>query len=98
MVGRSNPSSEFVEDNNEGSLILSLPDFNEPFVLEIDASETGLGTIMSQRGHPIAFFSHALTGRAQYKLVYERELMAIVIDVQKWRHYLLGKHFIVKTE
>ena len=32
--------------------ILSLPDFNEPFVLEIDASGTGLGMVMSQRGRP----------------------------------------------
>ena len=32
--------------------ILSLPDFNEPFVPEIDASATGLGVVMSQRGRP----------------------------------------------
>ena len=77
--------------------ILSLLDFNEPFVLETEASRTGLGVVMSQRGHPIAFFSHALTGKAQYKSVYEKELMAIVMAIQKCRHYLLGQHFIVKT-
>ena len=66
--------------------ILSLPNFNEPFVLETDASRTGLGAVMSQRGLPIAFFNHGLTSKAQYKSVYKRELMA----VQKWRHYLLG--------
>ena len=70
--------------------ILSLTDFNEPFVMETDASRTGLGTVMSQRGCPIAFFSHALIGKAQYKLVYERELMVIVMDIQKWGHYILG--------
>ena len=77
--------------------ILTLPDFNEPFVLETDASGTGLDAVMSQIGSPIAFFSHALTGKAQYKSVYERELMAIVMVVQKWRHYLLVRHLIVKT-
>ena len=78
--------------------ILSLPDFNETFMLEIDASGIGLGAVMSQRGRLITFFSHALTGKAQYKLVYERELMVIVMAIQKWRHYLLGRHFIVKID
>ena len=53
---------------------------------------------MSQRGRLIVFSSHALTGKAQYKLVYERELMVIVMAIQKWRHYLLRRHFIVKTD
>lgn len=44
------------------------------------------------------FFSKGLDIRGQEKSIYEKELMAIVLAVQKWREYLLGRHFVVWSE
>ena len=75
--------------------VLALPDWNIPFTIETDASDVGLGAVISQNGNLIAFFSQKLSTRAQNKSIYERELMAVVLSVQKWRHYLLAKKFSI---
>ena len=51
-----------------------------------------------QQRRPIAFFSKALSDGNLAKSVYEKELMALVLCIQHWRHYLLGREFIVHTD
>lgn len=78
--------------------VLALPNFNEDFFIEADASGSGMGDVLQQGGHPLAFISKVLSGRKQALSAYEWELMAIIFAVQQWRSYLVGRPFIIRTD
>ena len=79
-------------------LVLALPDFSKSFVIEFDASSVGIGAILMQGQRPIAFHSQALKGRSLHLSTYENEFLALIIAIKRWRPYLLGKPFIIKTD
>ncbi|CAK9816796.1 Retrovirus-related Pol polyprotein from transposon 412 [Anthophora quadrimaculata] len=80
------------------SPILRYPDFNKPFTLTTDASDTGLGAILSQEGHPCCYISRTLNKAEINYTTTEKELLAIVWAVKRLRQYLLGKKFKILTD
>ena len=78
--------------------VLKFPDYQEQFILTTDASNVGLGAILSQKGHPIHYVSRVLTEPEKNYSTTEKELLAIVWAVQRLRQYLLGRKFIIQTD
>ena len=82
--------------------VLSLPRFHLPFILETDASNFGVGGVLSQlinnEIHPIAYFSKHLSKTEKNYSTTERELLAIVLTIEHFRQFLYGTHFVVWTD
>ncbi|XP_061345700.1 uncharacterized protein LOC133291454 [Gastrolobium bilobum] len=78
--------------------VLNLPDFSSSFVIESDASNSGVGAVLLQKGKPISFFSKKLGVKIAVASTYVRELYALTEVVKRWRHYLLGSHFVIRTD
>ena len=67
-------------------------------VLEVDASQKGLGACLLQDNKPIAFASKTLTPTQSAYSNIERETLAIVNGVTKFHTYLFGKPFVIITD
>ena len=86
--------------------VLCHPDPAVQFVVEVDASNSGLGAVLSQRSaldnklHPCSLFSRRLSPAETNYDVGNRELLAVVLALQEWRHWLEGAAhpFIVWTD
>jgi hypothetical protein len=78
--------------------VLALPDFSKTFCIETDACKNGVGVVLLQEGHPLAFISKALGPKTQGLSTYEKEYLAILVAVEQWRPYLLHAKFVIFTD
>ncbi len=75
--------------------ILLHPDPELPFIVEVDASEVGVGAVLSQRSisdngvHPCSFFSKSLSSAERNYDVGNRELLAVKLTLEEWCHWSL---------
>ena len=81
---------------------LAFPNFSHPFILDTDASDFGLGGVLSQNIHgeerPIAYASRALSKPERNYCTTRKELLAMVSMIKHFRPYLLGRQFVLRTD
>ena len=79
---------------------LKLPDLDGEYEVTIDASEdeATVGAVLTQYEHPIAFESKKLNPHQRNYPVHDKEMCAIMHALDRWRPFLLGRHFKVYTD
>lgn len=79
--------------------VLILPDPKRPFVVHVDASGFATGAVLQQdHGHglqPIAYLSKKMLDAETRYPIHEQELLAIIVALKAWRHYLMGSRFTI---
>ena len=66
--------------------------------LESDASRVGVGAVLLQGEHPIAYFSEKIHGAILNYPTYDKELYALIRALQTLEHYLVSKEFVIHSD
>ena len=82
--------------------VLSLPRDDTPLVLDTDASDTGVGAVLSVllngQERPIAYASRTYSQSESRYCITRRELLGLIFGLKKFREYLIGRQFTLRTE
>jgi ribonuclease HI len=78
--------------------VLVMPDMEKPFSIYYDASGQGLGCVLMQDGHVVAYASRQLRKHEVNYPTHDLELAAVVHALKIWRHYLMGKRCELYTD
>jgi hypothetical protein len=71
--------------------VLAFYNPKEELTIQCDASKSGLGAVLTQRGKPIAYTSHSLTETETRYSQIEKEMLAIVFALDKFHQYAFGR-------
>lgn len=78
--------------------LLNFPDFTKPFIIECDASSVALGAVLKQDDFPLMFCSRVLSKSEMNYSVTDREFLALVWAIKKFRQYVYGHRFVVRVD
>ncbi|CAF1478973.1 unnamed protein product, partial [Adineta steineri] len=82
--------------------LLQFPDSNSLFIIQVDASNYGIGAVLMQNKsngeQPIAYMSQKLNKQQRNWNATEKECFAIISSIKKWDHYIAGREFLVRTD
>jgi hypothetical protein len=76
--------------------VLTMPDMKNSFSIYCDASGQGLGCVLMQDGHVVAYASRQLRKHEEKYPTHDLELAAIALKI--WRHYIIGKNCEVYSD
>lgn len=80
------------------ALTLALPNFSQELIIEVDALGQDISTVLMQKGQPLAYLSKASSPKHLALSVYKKELLALLITMKKWHHYLQERHFLIRMD
>jgi hypothetical protein len=78
--------------------VLTMPDMEKPFLIYCDACGQGLGCVLMQDGHAVAYASRQLRKHEEKYPTHDFELAAVVHDLNIWRHYIISKRCEVYSD
>ena len=73
--------------------ILQVPNMDKDFMVCTNASKQGLGAVLMQEGGVIAYASHKLKPHEEKYATHDLELVAVMLALKLWRHYLVARCF-----
>lgn len=94
---------EALEDATVSDIVLAFPDFKKPFIVQVDASNYGIGMCLMQKQNnnaskPIPFASRTLNKREVNYSTIQKKLLSFLFAVETFYPYLYGTHFILYSD
>ena len=91
-------SFKILKDKITEQPIMVLSDFGKTFQVRCDASGVAIGEVLSQDNRPIAYFNEKFNDTKKKYSTYEKEFYSFIQALNKWRHYLIPKEFVLYSD